>query len=282
LYYGTTLKRLYRVDSANVSSNLKPKDITATAFPSAYISCLAVDPRNADRVMVSFSNYNVYSIFSSEDGGKTWVKSAGNLEQFGTGLGDGPSVRWLSVLPVEDGTVYLAATSAGFFATDTLMGLNTKWVQQASGEIGNMVCDMFDVRSLDGTIALATHGNGIYTARMVKRGDILSARWVQENELIQAKLFPNPAVGEVRISCNVQLLGNNVKQNEGVLQANVDLLDVYGRVLKSCAMHGVNTMTHSGFEANMSLSAVSPGQYYVRIKVGKALKTLPLFVTSVR
>jgi hypothetical protein len=53
-------------------------------------------------------------------------------------------------------------------------------------------------------------------------------------------------------------------------------------VLKSCAMYGVNTMTHSGFEANMSLSGVSPGQYYVRIKVGKALKTLPLFVTSVR
>jgi photosystem II stability/assembly factor-like uncharacterized protein len=282
LYYGTTLKRLYRVDSANVSSNLKPKDITATAFPSAYISCVAVDPRNADRVMVSFSNYNVYSIFSSEDGGKTWVKSAGNLEQFGTGLGDGPSVRWLSVLPVEDGTVYLAATSAGFFATDTLMGLNTKWVQQASGEIGNMVCDMFDVRPLDGTIALATHGNGIYTARMVKRSDILSARWVQENERIQAKLYPNPAAGEVRISCDVQLFGNNVKQNEGVQQANVDLLDVYGRVLKSCTMYGVNTMTHSGFEANMNLSAVSPGQYYVRIKVGKALKTLPLFVTSVR
>ena len=112
--------------------------------------------------------------------------------------------------------------------------------------------------------------------RMVKRSDILSARWVQENEQIQARLYPNPAAGEVRISCNVQLFDNNVKQNQGVQQANVDLLDVYGRVLKSCTMYGVNTMTHSGFEANMNLSAVSPGQYYVRIKVGKALKTLAI------
>ena len=53
VYYGSTLKRLYRLDSADLSQNLKPKDITALAFPSAYVSCVAVDPRNADRLMVS-------------------------------------------------------------------------------------------------------------------------------------------------------------------------------------------------------------------------------------
>ncbi len=282
LYYGTTLKRLYRVDSAHLSANLKPKDITATAFPSAYISCVAVDPRNADKVMVSFSNYNVYSIFSSEDGGKTWAKSAGNLEQFGTGLGDGPSVRWLSILPVDDGTVYLAATSAGFFATDTLQGLNTKWVQQASGEIGNMVCDMFDVRPSDGTIALATHGNGIYTANIVKKGDILNADNIEKLSVLKAIISPNPASNQIKITGNYAGMEKNVTQNQLLAQSNVTLVDPLGRTIKIQPFTASNFLPNKGFEVELSLENVPEGCYYVRMKVGKALKTLPVFVTSIR
>lgn len=282
LYYGTTLKRLYRVDSAHLSANLKPKDITATAFPSAYIGCVAVDPRNADKVMVSFSNYNVYSIFSSEDGGKTWAKSAGNLEQFGTGLGDGPSVRWLSILPVDDGTVYLAATSAGFFATDTLQGLNTKWVQQASGEIGNMVCDMFDVRPSDGTIALATHGNGIYTANIVKKGDILNADNIEKLSVLKAMISPNPASNQIKITGNYAGMEKNVTQNQLLAQSNVTLVDPLGRTIKTQPFTASNFLPNKGFEVELSLENVPEGCYYVRMKVGKALKTLPVFVTSIR
>ena len=282
LYYGTTLKRLYRLDSANLSVNLKPKDITATAFPSAYISCVAVDPRNADKVMVSFSNYNVYSIFSTEDGGKTWTKAAGNLEQFGTGLGDGPSVRWLSILPVSDGTVYLAATSAGFFATDTLQGLNTLWVQQASGEIGNMVCDMFDVRTSDGTIAMATHGNGIYSARIVKKGDILNAETVKRNELISARLFPNPTKGKITLQWNVEDNVINAIQNQFLGHVDICVLDAMGRTVRTMPAIVPNPLVNKGFEAEIDLKYLVSGRYYIQIKVGKALKTLPVLVTSIR
>jgi len=282
LYYGTTLKRLYRVDSAHLSVNLKPKDITASIFPSAYISCVAVDPRNADKVMVSFSNYNVYSVFSSEDGGKTWAKAAGNLEQFATGLGDGPSVRWLSILPVDDGTVYLAATSAGFFATDTLQGLNTKWVQQASGEIGNMVCDMFDVRASDGIVALATHGNGVYTAHIVKKGDILNAEVIDKNASLKANVYPNPAQNQVKIVGICDFQEKNVTQNSAWPGGLISLIDPLGRVVKEHRLEAANLLPNKGFEVMMSLENVPTGCYYVRVKVGKALKTLPLFVTSVR
>ena len=282
LYYGSTLKRLYRVDSAHLSVNLKPKDITASIFPSAYISCVAVDPRNADKVMVSFSNYNVYSIFSSDDGGKTWAKAAGNLEQFGTGLGDGPSVRWLSILPVDDGTIYLAATSAGFYATDTLQGLNTKWVQQASGEIGNMVCDMFDVRASDGTVALATHGNGIYTAHIVKKGDILRADEIEKMAALNAKLYPNPAQNEVKITGIFREDEKNLTQNDLNVESHVALIDPLGRVIKQQSLTASNFLPNKGFEVDMGLGGIPQGYYYVRVKVGKALKTLPLFVTSVR
>ncbi len=197
LYYGASVKRVYRMDSAHLGAK-KPVDITAAALPSAYVSCIAIDPRNADRILVSYSNYAVYSIWLSEDAGKTYSKVAGNLEQYATGLGDGPSVRWVSILPVKDGVVYLAATSAGFYATDTLQGLNTVWVQQATGEIGNMVCDMFDVRESDGTVALATHGNGILSAKIAEKSAILGVKTWEKQKLGTWMVSPNPAkVGEV-------------------------------------------------------------------------------------
>jgi hypothetical protein len=275
VYYGSTLKRLYRLDSADVSTNLKPKDITALAFPSAYVSCVAVDPRNADKLMVSFSNYNVYSIFNSEDGGKTFNKAAGNLEQFATGLGDGPSVRWLSILPVSDGTVYLAATIAGFFATDTLMGVNTKWVQQASGEIGNMVCDMFDVRVSDGTIGLATHGNGIFSAKIVKKGDILGADYLSKNEKIRMNVFPNPSSNLITVECNLNGPMKNVK---------ISLLDVLGRRVNGAPINestnASNLSPDSEKRWDLNVSQLKAGVYYVRIEADNHVRTCQIQVTS--
>ncbi|MFZ9632170.1 MAG: T9SS type A sorting domain-containing protein, partial [Bacteroidia bacterium] len=274
VYYGSTLKRLYRIDSADLSANLKPKDITALAFPSAYVSCVAVDPRNADRLMVSFSNYNVYSIFNSEDGGKTFNKAAGNLEQFATGLGDGPSVRWLSILPVSDGTVYLAATSAGFFATDTLMGVNTKWVQQASGEIGNMVCDMFDVRTSDGTIGLATHGNGIYSAKIVKKGDILGADYIKRNQNAQIAVYPNPSSKMITVDVQLKFISQFV---------DLTVMDALGRIVPAPIkeLDSQNVVDAKSFlkkQWTVDISALKSGVYYVRMRSEGVVKTAQIQV----
>lgn len=274
VYYGSTLKRLYRIDSADLSANLKPKDITALAFPSAYVSCVAVDPRNADRLMVSFSNYNVYSIFNSEDGGKTFNKAAGNLEQFATGLGDGPSVRWLSILPVSDGTVYLAATSAGFFATDTLMGVNTKWVQQASGEIGNMVCDMFDVRTSDGTIGLATHGNGIYSAKIVKKGDILGADYIKRNQNAQIVVYPNPSSKMITVDVQLKFISQFV---------DLTVMDALGRIVLAPIkeLDSQNVVDAKSFlkkQWTVDISALKSGVYYVRMRSEGVVKTAQIQV----
>ncbi len=274
VYYGSTLKRLYRIDSADLSANLKPKDITALAFPSAYVSCVAVDPRNADRLMVSFSNYNVYSIFNSEDGGKTFNKAAGNLEQFATGLGDGPSVRWLSILPVSDGTVYLAATSAGFFATDTLMGVNTKWVQQASGEIGNMVCDMFDVRTSDGTIGLATHGNGIYSAKIVKKGDILGADYIKRNQNAQIAVYPNPSSKMITVDVQLKFISQFV---------DLTVMDALGRIVLAPikeldSQNGIDAKSFLKKQWTVDISALKSGVYYVRMRSEGVVKTAQIQV----
>src|SRR5436190_9796050 len=69
LYVGTTKRKLYRFDNANTLNPVRV-DITSNLFATAgYINCVAVDPSDENKVIVVFSNYNIYSIFYSTDVG---------------------------------------------------------------------------------------------------------------------------------------------------------------------------------------------------------------------
>ncbi|MBS1771867.1 MAG: T9SS type A sorting domain-containing protein [Bacteroidetes bacterium] len=202
VYYGTSNKTVFRVDNANVGIPT-PKSITSSLFPSgAAVSCVAVDPNNADHVMVAFSNYNVYSLFYSADGGTTWDKIAGNLEDAVDGTGNGPSIRWCSIMPVNGGTVYLLGTTVGLFATTELNSTGTYWTQQASNEIGNSVVDMIDYRTTDGLVVVATHSHGIFSTHITGKNDIVGVKDLVSSGL-QFKVFPNPVKEQSTISFNL-------------------------------------------------------------------------------
>jgi len=204
LYMGTTTHKLYKIDNANVGTPT-PVDITsisiAAQFPSANISSIAVDPTNADHVMVAFSNYGIYSIFYSADGGVTWTKEGGNLEQNSAGTGDGPSVRWVNIIPVSDGYVYLAGTSVGLFACTHLNGLNTVWVQQGANTLGNDIVDMMDYRATDGLLVVATHSGGIFSSHINDTIDVAQVPHIANAAAnIQVQCYPNPFSNAAQIS----------------------------------------------------------------------------------
>jgi photosystem II stability/assembly factor-like uncharacterized protein len=262
VYYGTDKKRVYRVDNANTGTPT-PVDISATTFPATgFVSCVAVNPNNGDDLIVSFSNYSVYSLFHSMDAGATWTKIAGNLEQNANGSGNGPSIRWVSYLPVSDGMVYLVSTSTGLYATDTLAGLNTTWVRQGETSIGAVVCDMTDVRVSDGTVIVGTHANGIYSATITSVNDIVTVRPVEQAELFAMTLFPNPTSDEVTLSLNL------AKDGEVV----VSVLDELGRLIRSERKRYVAGEIRHG----LPVRDLIVGVYYVRVEtsVGAQTKTL--------
>jgi len=165
LYIGTEYGRIYRLTSRN-SHNAEIVDVwTDKGLPgNAYVSCIIIDPSNADFATAVFSNYNVKSIFHTEDGGSTWTDVSGNLEENPDGSGAGPSVRWIEIFPGADGNVYFAGTSTGLYSTNNLNGAATVWEQEGADTIGNVVVDMIDSRTTDGLVVAATHGNGIYSS----------------------------------------------------------------------------------------------------------------------
>jgi hypothetical protein len=64
LYYGTVEGMLFRLDNPQ-SGQPVPVQLSSTGLPPyAYIHCIAVDPRDPDKLLVVYPNYGIISIFT--------------------------------------------------------------------------------------------------------------------------------------------------------------------------------------------------------------------------
>ena len=228
-------------------------DITDTQFPNAYIKSIAVDPTNSDKVMIAFSNYQVYSIWYTEDGGMNWEKAAGNLEQFSSGTGNGPSVRAVSILPMQNGKcMYFAGTSTGLFMTDTIQGTNTSWLQISPTDIATNIVTDIKTRQADNLLVVSTHGNGIYSGTYDPTLVGIDDNSTSEHSI---NLYPNPTKDVINIELKEDL-GRNVQ---------IALFDNMGRI--------INRQSNVAFNANnliqIDFSQYSSGLYYLQLSSGK-------------
>ncbi len=190
VYLGTKYKKIFRIDNADVGDPAiveLPYPLTGS---NSYVYDIAVNPDNADEVMIVYSNYSVYSLFHSMDGGQSWNKVAGNLEQNPSGSGNGPSCRTAKIIPLGNSTLYLVGTSVGLFGTATLDDNNTVWEQVGDSEIGAVVVEFLEYRDNDGLLVVATHGNGIYQTNLTSIADVLSTDNIKGN--FDLTVFPNP------------------------------------------------------------------------------------------
>lgn len=246
LYVGTSKRKVFRVDNANTFSPTMT-DITNNLFPgTGYVTCIAVDPADENKVIVVYSNYSVYSIFYSTDGGTTFVKSAGNLELNQAGSGSAPSIRWVTIVPTANGNVYLAGTSVGIYGTNLLNGLSTVWTNLSPNEIGYMVVDMIDARAGDGYVVAGTHGAGAYSVTItdtLMTGHVALAE--MKHDLL---LYPNPADESTFI------------RSDGLVDPEMKMFNASGRLI-------TQSKISSGYKINTSL--LPAGNYFVQLRSGE-------------
>jgi hypothetical protein len=166
LYYGTSDGRVFRLERAD---NAAPESVPADVWSNrglprdAYVSCIDVDPTSGDRVLLVFSNYGVTSLFYTTNAGESWTDVSGNLEQNPDGTGNGPSLRWGAIVTYGGGPSYFVGASTGLYSTTHMNGASTLWMQEGISSIGRVVVDMIAARSLDGLVAVGTHGQGVFT-----------------------------------------------------------------------------------------------------------------------
>jgi photosystem II stability/assembly factor-like uncharacterized protein len=253
LYYGSNWGSIFYVD------------VTPDRYPFAnpqggWINCITVDPRDAKKVMVAFSMYESISIFASENGGETWTPVSGNLEENPDGSGNGPSIRWISILYVQDKPVYFAGTSTGLFATIKLDSMNTVWVQEGRETIGNVVVDMIDVRQSDGYFVVGTHGNGVYSSYLTEWPEGLGSTTIHEERFKLYPAYPNPLTHSTSIRF---FLPETVK-------GWVKVYDIQGKevetLLDRYCLKGENIV-------QWNANGLPGGTYFIRLNFGKIEKT---------
>ncbi len=189
LYYGSTQGKLFKLN--DLYGTPAKTNISSTSFPTnSYVSSISSHDLNANELLVSFSNFNKKSIFHSTDAGTTWSHVSGNLEENIDGTGNGPAVYWVEIYP-SNPPVYFAGTSAGLFSTAELNGDSTIWFMEGANSIGNAVVNMVVSRPFDGTVAVATHANGVYTAHLPAVPEIAQVQNL--NSSIEVNVFPNPS-----------------------------------------------------------------------------------------
>ena len=161
LFIGTNEGRLYRLDDpANSAAATAPVNITGGSFtPGGYISSIAVNPRNDDTVMVTFSSYGIVSVWwtgNANAASPTWSNVEGTFTL--------PSYRSSAIVIAGGIANYFVGTSVGLYAA-TINGASpatTNWLQEGAAEIGNAPVNNLAYRYGDGKLLVGTHGYGMW------------------------------------------------------------------------------------------------------------------------
>ncbi len=258
VYFGTQNKYIYRIDNADVGDPPLNMITNIPTGTNSYTSDIAINPDNADEIMVVYSNYSLYSLFHSTDGGASWTKVAGNLEQNPSGSGNGPSCRTAEIIPLGNDTLYLVGTSVGLYGTANLDGTNTIWKQVAPQIIGSVVVEFLTYRPNDGLLIVGTHGNGIYQTNISSVGDVLALD-DKQNNLNEITLYPNPTTGKLTLSFTTQKSTN----------ATWTLYNELGKKIKI----DKQKLIVGNNQINLDLKKLKKGVYFVSLEIDGRLVT---------
>ena len=258
VYLGTQNKYIYRIDNADLGDPPLNMITNIPTGTNSYTSDIAINPSNANEILVVYSNYSLYSLFHSTDAGVSWTKVAGNLEQNPSGSGNGPSCRTAEIIPLGNDTLYLVGTSVGLYGTADLDGTNTIWKQIAPQTIGSVVIEFLTYRENDGLLVVGTHGKGIFQTNITSVGDLLDINEVS-NLASELSLFPNPTTNKVQL----QFLAKKP------ITAKVYLYNELGKKVQS----QVNKVLTGANEIIIDLKNLKAGVYFVSLEVGNEIIT---------
>lgn len=128
---------------------------TRTNLPQRYITSLAIDPANDQRVFVTYSGYERSAsppyrhVYVTVNRGVAWVDVSGNLP-------DVP-VNTVVIDPANSNHI-VVGTDVGIFES-TVGG--TTWTRSNTGMANVSVTDL-DIRVTDNVLVAATHGRGMF------------------------------------------------------------------------------------------------------------------------
>jgi len=155
-------------------------------------------------------------------------------------------------------------TSIGVLSTTLLAGASTVWAQEAATEIGNVPVAYMDFRPSDNTLAVGTHGRGVFTGQFQPVTNGVGDRGSPRHALLGPSR-PNPARGETSIAFDLPRDA----------PVSLRLYDVAGREVAVL----VNDRRSRGHHVvPITTARLAPGAYRCVLRAGDDVETQPLVV----
>ncbi len=232
LYIGTPDGTVYKTE--NINSSPISTQIDNGQLPNGYISCIQTGNTD-DTLLVTFSNYGVESIWQSYNNGGNWTNISG------VNLPDMP-IRYALYHPQNSKQIMLA-TETGIWTTEDASANYVVWNAQNAG-LANVRIDMIQVRESDNIVLAGTHGRGMYTTVW----DYFATS-VKENNIVDLKIYPNPASSYVQVE-------------SGKLKAeSCSVLDIYGRTIQEFNIQSS--------EFKIRIEDLPNGTYFIKLETDK-------------
>ena len=259
LYYAassyTDVPKVFKLTNSTTATSGAVDISVPSAQAGSYVHNIAVNPDDADEIMVVMSNYNIIGLYHSGNGGQSYDAVEGNLQ--GDSLNPGPSLRCASILPGNNGSTYFIATSIGLFSTSSFNGNNTSWTQEGEGVTGNVIVDYVVSRKSDGRVVAGTHGRGAFIglpgAVAVKNNLADVGKYDLEQN------FPNPFNPSTTIKWSIAKAGN----------VKLKIFDITGREIASLVNGFENAGNHvTIFNTQTIRNSLASGVYIYRLESG--------------
>jgi len=149
LYLGSNGGRIFRVTNANSDNPETERLFTGGGFTRN----IEIDHIDQNKLLATYSNFGVESVYTSNDKGESWRSLEGNLPDI--------PVRWGIFNPSNNNKVIIA-TEIGIWQAD-ISESSIDW-ENISPEIGMGRVDMLKFRTSDLQVAASSYGRGLWTS----------------------------------------------------------------------------------------------------------------------
>jgi hypothetical protein len=265
--------RIYRISNLNSIVDGNTDEVTGkfinVAANNQVVTSVAIDPRNANRVVATGGNYGnenyVFYCDNALSDDPTFTAKQANLPKMPV---------FSSIIEMSTGHVILG-TERGIYKTTDIN--NPNWVADAEnmGAIPVITLKQQTMKLADAYYAPGIHNTGIIYAATYGRGVFRSENYklshdgVEDNTVTVAEtkvsIYPNPVRDHATIS--FEAIGNQ--------PVRYQVYDLTGRMVQTETIGSFNEGSH---EHSINLGNLGAGSYILRLEQGQQVSTAKFIV----
>jgi photosystem II stability/assembly factor-like uncharacterized protein len=288
-YIGTVKGNLYRLsgisdavtkDLATVDtvSVITKVEIDPATFNSQAITSIAIDPQDANKVVVTLGNYgNEDYVFYATDGA-TFTSVQNNLPKVPAYSSLIENTTGLVMIGTEKG-IYTSEDMTNWTADNAVANIPVMEIKQQLlenhdskyvyliDEVGDTTSIQYPSISNQDIVYIATYGRGIYKCEdfVQGTGESIVENTTNSTNALEMNIYPNPVVSEATINFNV----------ETAATVSYQIFDLTGRMVQNATLGNYGQGSHS---VNFNVNGLSNGTYIVRVQAGSTSNIAKILV----